>query len=203
MNAAHPISRFLVPLALLAALALLASDVHAGCGSCGTHGDAKAEVEAKAEKTEGTCTAGACPVTAKTKTCPVTTAGKTAHAGHHKHGKTAAATIDTGVLCTLIRSNVPVTILDARAGKYDDGRRIAGAKVIKPDADKKTIAGLVPEKNTLIITYCGGVTCPLSSQLADRLHKLGYHHVLEYPQGIAGWTKTGHEVRTVESAAAE
>lgn len=200
MDAQFKISRILVPFALLAALSLLATDVYAGCGSCGSGHDGET-AKAKAETTEGTCTAGACPVAAKTKTCPVTKTAKTGHAAHHEHGKTAATPIDTGVLCTLIRSNVPVTILDARAGKYDDGRRIGGAKVVKPDADKKTLARLVPGKGSLIVTYCGGPTCPLSSKLADRLAKLGYHHVLEYPQGISGWTKTGHDVRKVERAA--
>ncbi|MFO8012326.1 MAG: rhodanese-like domain-containing protein [Phycisphaerae bacterium] len=202
MNAAYRISRVVVPLALIATLALLAADVSAGCGSCGKGHDGET-AKAKVEKSGGICTAGACPVAAKTKTCPAAKAAKTCHAEHHKHAQTAAATIDTGVLCTLIRSNVPVTILDARAGKYDDGRRLPGAKAVKPDADKKTLARLIPGKDSLIVTYCGGVTCPLSSQLADRLTKLGYRHVLEYPQGISGWTEAGHDVRKVDRTAAE
>ena len=206
MDAQFNISRIFVPFALLAALCLLTADVYAGCGSCGTAHDGET-VKARAEKAEAgktgeTCTAGTCPVAGKTKTCPTAMTAKAGHAEHHTHTKTTAA-IDTGVLCTLIRADVPVTILDARAGKYDDGRRIPGAEVVAPDADKKTLARLVPEKGSLVVTYCGGPTCPLSSQLADRLAKLGYKHVLEYPQGIAGWTESGHDVRKVDTTAAE
>ncbi len=207
MDAPSKMSRILVPFALLAALGLLAADAYAGCGSCGAGHEARADkaeaTKAEAEKAGETCTAGTCPPAAETKTCPAAKTAKACHAGHHKHQQAAAATIDTGVLCTLIRADVPVTILDARAGKYDDGRRIPGAEVVPPDADKKTLARLVPKKDSLVVTYCGGPTCPLSRQLADRLAKLGYKHVLEYRQGIAGWAEAGHDVRKVVTAAAE
>jgi rhodanese-related sulfurtransferase len=87
-----------------------------------------------------------------------------------------------------------MVILDARSGKYDDGRRIPGAKVLNADADEAEVAKVLPEKGALVVTYCGGLTCPASNALAERLKKLGYANVIEYPQGIAGWTKDGNSV---------
>ena len=51
------------------------------------------------------------------------------------------------------------------------------------------------------MTYCSNLKCPASSRLARRLRELGYTSVLEYPYGIEGWTKAGHEVTTAGRAA--
>jgi len=59
----------------------------------------------------------------------------------------------------------------------------------------------LPGKDALIVTYCSNLKCPASSRLARRLRELGYTSVLEYPYGIEGWTKAGHEVTTAGRAA--
>ena len=46
----------------------------------------------------------------------------------------------------------------------------------------------------LVVTYCAGLKCPASHQLAERLEKLGYGNVIEYPEGIPGWIEAGHAV---------
>lgn len=106
----------------------------------------------------------------------------------------AEAELNTEALAALIRTKVPVTVLDARSGKYDDGRRIPGAKALSASASDDAIAALLPNKDGLIVTYCASLTCPASKALAERLRKLGYKNVIEYPQGIAGWTEAGNSV---------
>ena len=44
--------------------------------------------------------------------------------------KSAPAAIDTPALATLIKSSVQLVVLDARSGKFDDGRRIPGGNVL-------------------------------------------------------------------------
>jgi rhodanese-related sulfurtransferase len=56
------------------------------------------------------------------------------------------------------------------------------------------IAKVLPDKNALVVTYCAGWKCPASGELAERLHKLGYVNVVEYPEGIPGWKDAGNPV---------
>jgi rhodanese-related sulfurtransferase len=85
-------------------------------------------------------------------------------------------------------------ILDARSAKYDDGERIPGAKSLTSEASAAEVAALLPDKDAEIITYCSHPKCPASQRLADHLKKLGYTHIHEYPEGIAGWKAAGGRV---------
>lgn len=120
--------------------------------------------------------------------CQKATACKACDAGK------AIKTIDTKTLKEVLKKE-KVVLLDARSGKWDDGRRIPGAKQLASTADAKTIGQLVgADKSAKIITYCSGVKCPASGKLAKRLRKEGYLNVTEYPVGIAGWVKDGNAV---------
>jgi rhodanese-related sulfurtransferase len=109
----------------------------------------------------------------------------------------SAATVNTAALKALIRSGTPLTLVDARVGKYDDGRRIPNALNLSPEAQASEIQRVLPSKEALIVTYCGNLKCPASSMLAARLNSLGYKHVLKYPQGIEGWVKEGNAVTQI------
>jgi len=109
----------------------------------------------------------------------------------HIHG---GSNITTAGLRALLQSKVPLTILDARSGKYDDGRRIPGAKSLNADSKVSEILKILPEKESLIITYCSNLKCPASHKLFEHLKSLGYKNLLEYPEGIAGWIEAGYEV---------
>jgi rhodanese-related sulfurtransferase len=111
------------------------------------------------------------------------------------------AIISTEVLAALIRARIPMAILDARRGKWDDGRRIPGARSLSLDAPEDAVSKALPDKEGLIVTYCGGMTCPLSYELAERLGRLGYRNVLTYQQGLAGWSEAGHPVEWGRAAA--
>jgi len=141
----------------------------AGC--CGSSGSS-----CKGEKGNAFCPAGAClanPVTA-----PV--------------AKEAAIT--TEALASLLRAKTPLTVLDARTGKYDDGRRVPGAKALAPVAKDEEVAALLPDKTALIVTYCAGLKCPASHMLSEKLRGMGYVNVLEYHEGIEGWVAAGNAV---------
>jgi rhodanese-related sulfurtransferase len=163
-------------IALLAAYAAIANCGKAGCGAapCGT----------------GACgdkAASGCAVSAG---C----AEKTACAAAGVKTETAPAEIDTAALAALLRAKTPVVVLDARSGKYDDGRRIPGAKALAPTATEEAAAKLIPSKDALVVTYCSNLKCPASEALAKRLRELGFGNVLEYRPGIAGWVEAGNAI---------
>ena len=111
---------------------------------------------------------------------------------HHMMVKEPA--INTGALAALQRAKVPMIVLDARTGKFDDGRRLPGAKALSPEAKDAEVTALLPDKQALIVTYCVGVKCPASHLLGEKLRGLGYVNVLEYHEGIEGWTAAGNAV---------
>jgi len=41
--------------------------------------------------------------------------------------------------------------------------------------------------DTLIVTYCSGARCPLSTELAEKLRALGYEKVLIFKDGWTAW----------------
>ena len=164
------------------------------CGTCG-----------------GTCggkgdDAGAavCPVTGKS--AKVDKSGKSGctscPAMKAKAASAPVSVIHTAVLKTFQDADVPMVILDARSGQFDDGNRIPGAVAFhcadcvgKPETLKK----VAPSKNQLMVTYCNGQKCPLSTKLARSLRAAGYTNVIDYKAGMAGWKKAG--LKTVSQKA--
>ena len=160
-----------------------------------------------------TCAPGKCACTADKCACPpkATTATddcKGACAATPAAAQPAAAKaaepaaegykhIDTAVVKAAVAEGKTV-ILDARAGKWDDGRRIPGAKQLAPGEAAAKAATLIPAKDSRVIVYCTSPHCPASKFLAEALVKLGYTGVEKYPDGIEGWAAAGN---TVEKAA--
>ncbi len=104
------------------------------------------------------------------------------------------AEIYTSALKFLIDSGVDITLVDARVGRSYDGRRIATAIHLRPDAQEIEIHRALPSKEALIVTYSSNLTCPAGTALANRLGALDYKHVVAYPQGIEGWVAEGNVV---------
>lgn len=108
-----------------------------------------------------------------------------------KGTKLPDAQLNTAALMALIGAKTPVVILDARTGPDS---WISGAKFLNHKSTARQVSAVVKSKNALIVTYCGGVTCPLGKKLATHLKSLGYANVIEYPQGFAEWSKAGNAV---------
>lgn len=109
-------------------------------------------------------------------------------------GSEKEGVINTAALAAMIQAKTALTILDARAGKYDDGNRIPGAKALAADASAAQAAALIPDKQALVVTYCANLKCPASHMLGERLRLLGYAHVIEYHEGIEGWRAAGQPI---------
>jgi rhodanese-related sulfurtransferase len=164
-----------IGISVLAVTAICALGADAlACDGCGCQAAAKPKAECKA----------ACAA-AKTacESCP-------AKAGTHGYTK-----IDTDGLDKLIQSGEEFVLIDARSGKYDDGRRIGSAKQLAATASEEEIAKALPNKDAKIVAYCSSKKCPASAMLLDRLATLGYKDLVKYPDGIGGWADAGKPVK--------
>ena len=107
------------------------------------------------------------------------------------------AVVNTEALAAMLRAKVPMTVLDARTGAFDDGRRVPGARMLAPTAKDAEVTALLPDKKALVVTYCTGLKCPASHMLGEKLRAMGYVNVLEYHEGIDGWAAAGNAVEQV------
>ncbi len=120
----------------------------------------------------------------------------------HKAGKDLGEPeINAAALNLLMNSGVKMSVLDARTGKYDDGRRVPGAGNLSPMSKPAEVAKAIPDKDQLVVTYCTNLKCPASKMLAKNLSELGYRNVIEFPQGIEGWAASGYPVKKAKQQA--
>ena len=135
---------------------------------------------------------GKCPLPGKISDC--SKSGKKEHCRKFKNGPY----INTAVLENMIESKIPMVLLDARSGKWDDKSRIPGALSLNDKSSKDEVAGIIKSKDALVVTYCSSLQCGASNKLYIHLKKLGYKNVLEYPFGIKGWLEVGNDIEMDE-----
>lgn len=75
---------------------------------------------------------------------------------------------------------------------------IAEMKAIDPDIEKQYIDLLGPDKDKMIVVYCGFVKCGRSHNGAMWAAKLGYRNVYRCLGGIRGWKEAGYQVESVK-----
>ena len=86
-------------------------------------------------------------------------------------------------------------LVDARPGNPFAEGSIPTAVSIPVAKMKEAGANLLPaDKNTILVFYCGGVTCGMSTQNAEMAVKLGYTNVHVMLKGVPGWKKAGQPV---------
>ncbi len=113
--------------------------------------------------------------------------------------------VDTKELKSWLDQNKPMLIVDTMP--YEESykkQHIPGAVQIEfpspemKSLDDKTKSALVkllgPDKNRLIVFYCGFTKCTRSHNAAMWAVKLGYKNVYRYPAGIKGWDEAGYPV---------
>lgn len=75
---------------------------------------------------------------------------------------------------------------------------LPGAKSLTGTPSAEEAAKVIPAKDAPVVTYCGGIHCPLSGNLAKHLKTLGYTNVREYPEGFSGWKAAGKPVTALK-----
>ena len=95
--------------------------------------------------------------------------------------------ISTDELSDLMDSGKKFFIGDARPKKKYNIGHIKGSKLTPPSLLKKDISILPKDKNTLLVFYCGGTSCPLSPNAAKIAKKHGYNNIKVYVAGYPDW----------------
>ena len=86
--------------------------------------------------------------------------------------------------------------------EYFKGEFIPGSRRVPVDQVGREISASGLQKDTEIITYCGGPNCPQSLQAAEKLVTLGFANVKAYEGGLEEWKAAGYSVDAQETSAA-
>jgi rhodanese-related sulfurtransferase len=106
-------------------------------------------------------------------------------------------TITRDDLLRLLEERDDVTLVDALPASYYEQEHLPGAvNLVEADVDALA-AGLLPDLERPVVTYCSNEACSNSKVVARRLEALGYTDVRTYAAGIQDWVAAG---RPTESA---
>lgn len=84
---------------------------------------------------------------------------------------------------------------------YFTGELIPGSRRVPLDRVGREAAGL--PKDTAIVVYCSGPTCPQSKAAGEKLATLGFTNVRVFEGGLEAWKGSGRAVeRSGEESAA-
>jgi rhodanese-related sulfurtransferase len=95
--------------------------------------------------------------------------------------------IDTDTLSDLIDEGEAVFVGDARPVTVYNVGHIPTAKATPSNELKENLDWLPKHKDSLIVFYCGGVTCPLSPAALKIAKAAGYTNVKAYVEGFPAW----------------
>lgn len=83
---------------------------------------------------------------------------------------------------------------------YFTGELIPGSRRVPLDQVGREAAGL--PKDTAIVVYCSGLSCPQSGSAGEKLAKLGFTNVRVFEGGLEAWKNSGRTVEETRQAAA-
>ena len=104
------------------------------------------------------------------------------------------AQINAPGLRALVRSRVPLTIVDARSNPRE---LIPNARIVYSRTSSVNVQRLLPNRSALIVIYDDGPTTPDTRVLADRLDQGRYTSVIRFTGGLAAWKKAGYNFMKV------
>lgn len=111
-------------------------------------------------------------------------------AGDPEWEKKSYVEVGTPVVAAAYKKGSAV-LIDARPYKMYLDATIPGSISISDTAVDKLSGRFPADKNTPIITFCGGYNCDKSHTVAEKLLSLGYTKVKVYAGGLPQWKKDG------------
>ena len=78
-------------------------------------------------------------------------------------------------------------------------KRIPGS-INVPTDDIELVEQIVPDKQQKIVVYCANADCDASPTAVNALLEMGYEHVWDFEEGLAGWRTAGYELTGQETA---
>lgn len=104
---------------------------------------------------------------------------------------TAVTIIERDELKRKIERHESYVLLETLSPEHFRHAHLPGARNAPPDRIRELAPVLIPDKNTEVVTYCGGPTCHASAKAAQVLIELGYTNVRHYVGGKQEWTSAG------------
>jgi rhodanese-related sulfurtransferase len=86
-----------------------------------------------------------------------------------------------------------VVVIDSRSGAAYAAGHIPTALSLPSCTMQDHLSRLPEKKNTLLVFYCGGTTCGMSTRGSTLAARAGYTNIKVMKQGITGWTAAGYE----------
>ena len=98
--------------------------------------------------------------------------------------------VEIGVkeLLGIMTGQEPYHLYDARPGKRFGASHVPGAKSAFPK-DEDFLSRLPADKNSLLVFYCGGPTCPYTGVAVKKAQEAGYTRLKGFQAGMPGWKK--------------
>ena len=104
------------------------------------------------------------------------------------------ATITADALVSDLAAGRVAELWNVLAEDYFKGEMIPGSRRLPVDqVGREVITGGLP-KDTPIVTYCSGPSCPNSGQAAAKLVTLGFTNVRAFEGGVEEWKASGRPI---------
>jgi rhodanese-related sulfurtransferase len=114
----------------------------------------------------------------------------------------AAPTITIDQLTRELESGGIAELWNALTDDYFTGEMIPGSRRVPVDHVGREISASALPKDTAIVVYCSGPSCPNSRQAGDKLVAFGFTNVRVFEGGLEVWKAAGRGVEQLASAAA-
>ncbi len=112
--------------------------------------------------------------------------------------QTPIKTVSTGELRDLLDNHRSIEFWNVLTDEYFKGENISGSRRVPLNKVGSEVRSTNLPKDTEIVVYCGGPTCPMSRMAAEKLSKLGYGNARAYEGGIDEWKGAGLPIEKVE-----
>ena len=89
---------------------------------------------------------------------------------------------------------------NALVDEYFTGEMIPGSRRVPVGQVGREVAASGLAKDTPIVTYCIGPSCPNSTQAAEKLTAFGFTDVRAFEGGIEAWKASGRPIETLVAA---
>ena len=102
--------------------------------------------------------------------------------------------ITANELETLIEQDAIVEFWNVLTDDYYTNELIPGSRHVPVDRVGRELSKLGIAKDTAIVVYCSGPSCPNSKQAGEKLTTLGYTNVRVFEGGLEAWKAAGQPI---------
>jgi len=114
---------------------------------------------------------------------------------------TNTPTISVDDLAHRLESGTLAELWNVLTDDYFTGEMIPGSRRVPLDHVGREVAAASLARDTAIVVYCSGLTCPQSRLAAEKLMALGFTDVRAFEGGLQAWKDAGRAVEQLPAAA--